>query len=265
MGIAKGAAGPRVRGPNNSTPARREQLARAVMLERWPIHAAVDLEGLTPVAGGFGFVCTPCGATNVLAPVPGAGPDEVPAPQAPAEAPAPSAPAPAPSPPLPPGMTECPKCAHRQYEHDACHRCGLDLERFRSGKLQALLDPLAGHPLADELRARWAALSGQLDDTQGHRDFIALCAEHGLLEFAGQCYRKAAAGREEDARVTAYRERVIQAALVRVGQLEGRAQAVLNTRVKSLILVAVLAFIFLAFAIGFWLMSRYQTQWQAAG
>ena len=52
---------------------------------------------------------------------------------------------------------------------------------------------------------------------------------------------------------------------MKVGRLEARAQRVMSTRLKNLLVVAVLAFIFLAFAVGLWLLSRYQTQWQAAG
>ncbi|MCA9545572.1 MAG: hypothetical protein KC613_14305 [Myxococcales bacterium] len=237
---------------------------------------AVDLDGLKPVEGGFGFDCPHCAAVNVLAPVaaepspeartasPAAPPEPARASEAvPAEPPA--APEPDRAEPLPPGMTECPKCAHRQYDDDACHRCGLDFARYRAGQARGLLDPLAGHPLADTLRRRWAELSQRLDDEQGHRDFIGLCAEHKLLEYAGQCYRKAAAGRPEDPRITAYREKVIQAALVRVGRLEARAQRVVSNRLRGMLVVGVVAFIFLAFAVGLWLLSRYQTQWQAAG
>lgn len=119
------------------------------------------------------------------------------------------------------------------------------------------LDPLAEHPAGEAIRARWAALREHLDDTEGHRAFIQLCVEQNLLEYAGSCYRRLTPhGALEDARVTAYRERVVKAALVRIATVEGRRTEQLGTRLRGLIVLTFVALIFLAFAVGYWLLSR---------
>ena len=221
-------------------------------------ETTAEVEGLVPLEGGFGFVCPACARPQVLAPIapipaqiPAPAEARIPAPvqaRIPATAPA-AAPAPEalqevtpPRPPRvgpPPGQVACPKCGHWQADPGFCHRCGLDLVRASQGTVSLPGDPLKGHPLADHARSAWARIADQIEDREAHRAFISLCAEHGLLEFAGQCYRRASADAQglpgggpvlepEDAewaarralietRLAEYRQRVVQAAMARIG------------------------------------------------
>lgn len=223
--------------------------------------------GLDAVPGGFGFECAECGETNVLAPVVQPAPDE---PEPDARSSDETGSPPDPRPPAErragdPGLVTCPKCGHEQRDPDACHRCGLMFSRARARGLRFDDDPLEGHPAADSIRARWAALAEDLDDVEGHHAFIRMCAESNLLEYAGTCYRRLAERHAEDERVAGYRQRVIQAALIRVGSLEQQATDRVNTRLRGLLVLAVGALIVLGFAVGYYLLMRYQTSWQAHG
>lgn len=217
--------------------------------------ASADVERLEAVPGGFGFTCGACTHVNVLAPVA-------------APAPAPAGPAPATPPPAPralqPGEVECPKCGHGQRDPEACHRCGLVFARARDGRFDG--DPLAGHPAAEAIRQRWEALSADLDDAEGHHAFIRMCAEADLLEYAGQCYRRLGRGAaaEEDARVASYRQRVMQAALARMGRVERKAVAG-DKRLRNLVLLTLAALILLGFAVGYYLLARHQAGMQLNG
>ncbi|MCB9549299.1 MAG: hypothetical protein H6706_26140 [Myxococcales bacterium] len=202
-----------------------------------------DRDGLEALPGGFGFTCQVCGEATILAP----------------RDPAPRAAAPAPE----SGVT-CPKCGHHQDDAEACHRCGLLFALAASGQV-VLSDPLAGRPEAEGLRARWADLAGRLDDEAGHRAFIELCAAANALEFAGQCYRRLTPpGGEEDERVADYRQRVIKAAMARVGLLEQRALG-RQSRLRGLFILTLAALIVLGFAIGYYLLTRHQARWQLNG
>lgn len=195
-----------------------------------------DLGGLVPVPGGFGYTCA-CGHVNVLAPV--VAPRAEPAAEGPEDEPA----------------VTCPKCGHRQDDARACHRCGLVFAKAVAGRFDD--DALGDHPLADSLRARWAELRTNLDDQAGHKAFIRTCAEANLMEFAGLCYRRL--GGREDPRVTAYRDQVIAAALARVGAIETRATEVMTSRLRTLLVLGVAAFIVMGLAIGYYLLAKTST------
>lgn len=237
-------------------------------------HAA-DLDRLDAVEGGFGFACPRCGSINVVAPA-GEAPrspadDRSPAAEGPdADEPSTVAAAVAPAPESdrgpPPGTVECPKCQHWQPTGDqACHRCGLMFAYAATGRARLPGDPLEGHPAAEAIRRKWAALSADLDDTDGHRAFISLCAEADLLEYAGYCYRKLAArSRDADPRVVAYRQRVLEAAMARVGRVEQRVDAQ-TRRLRTMVILLVAALIVFILAFGYYLLTRYQVTRQYEG
>lgn len=214
--------------------------------------------GLDAVAGGFGFVCGVCDAVNVLAPVMAepARQDAAPGPRV-AEAPA----------PLGPGEIACPKCGNVQRDPKACHTCGLVFAKVDADLARRFArDPLEGHPAGARIRARWAELAGDLDDEEAHRGFIRLCAETDLLEYAGQCYRRLTApGQPEDPRVAAYRQRVLAAAMAAVGRLERKQTTHDSGKLRGLIALTFGALVLLGFAVGLYLLSRYQKYWQADG
>jgi hypothetical protein len=126
-------------------------------------------------------------------------------------------------------------------------------------------DPLTGNSSATLLRARWAVLEANLDDKDGHHAFIVLCGEVQALEFAGRCYRRLSDRDAEDERIASYRQRVIQAALLRAGRLETKAANFAKGRVRSLIVLLFGALVVLGFAVGYYLLTRYQVFWQHNG
>lgn len=133
-----------------------------------------------------------------------------------------------------------------------------------TGRARLPGDPLAGHPAADAIRRKWAGLSVDLDDADGHHAFIGLCAEADLLEYAGFCYRKLAAGRRGDERIAAYRQRVLDAAMARVGRLERRVDTE-TRRLRNLVVLLVAAVIVFILAFGYYLLTRYQVTRQIEG
>ncbi len=225
--------------------------------------AASDRQGLDALPGGFGFECPGCGHGNVLAPMaPPAAPP--PAPRADAGEAAPSATPPEPDDrgefDLPEGMSACPKCGHVQRDADACHRCGLMFSLVASGRAAFSTDPLEGHPSAKELRELWGRLKKDLDDDEGHRRFVERCSLEDALEFAGDCYRRLTSpGQPEDPRVGAYRQRVIAAAMARVGD-HGRRMERAERKVGRLVVLLVAAIILLGFLVGYYVITRQQTR-----
>ena len=218
-------------------------------------------EGLDALPGGFGFTCPHCQHANILAPMSGVA-------RVDAEAPAPeAAPAAEPTPvSLPAGWVLCPKCGEGQPDHPSCRRCGLDFAKAASGLARFSADPIAGHRMEARLRARWVELAGALDDDAGHRDFVRLCAELELLEFAGYCYRSLTPpGHEETQRVAVLRQRVITAAMAQVGRVEARATERDAGRLRGLVVAAFGALLVLGFAVGYYLLARYQTTAQLGG
>ena len=158
-------------------------------------------------------------------------------------------------------MHTCPKCGHAQSDAKACHRCGLDFERARSGRAVFPADPLTGHPLRAVLTERWAALSKTLDDTHAHHAFIELCAAQDALDFAGQAYRQLTPpGAFEDPRVTALRERVLKSAVARAAVSLGAShpgqRAERQARLARSVTLLVASLIMLTFAAGYWVLSR---------
>lgn len=247
-------------------------------------QVSVDLDRLDAVEGGFGFVCPRCAATAVLAPAaagPAAslagprgdgrpdGPGRVDAMPAAATGARLSSPARSPSPSSHvaiEGLVECPKCGHRQPPGaDACHRCGLMFAYAATGRARLPGDPLDGHPAAASIRARWQALAADLDDTRAHHDFIRMCAESDLLEFAGQSYRRLADTLPEDERVAALRQQVLKAAMARVGQVGERAVSADRSRMRRWLALVVAALVLLVFAFGYYLLTRYQITRQFDG
>jgi hypothetical protein len=150
-----------------------------------------------------------------------------------------------------------------------------------TGRARLPSDPLAGHPAAAGMRARWEALAADLDDAAGHQAFIRGCAEAGLLEFAGQSYRRLADLWPEDERVAGFRQQVLQAAMARIGvELpgslpgrlsarsaggSGRGRAVDHTRMRRLVALLIAAVVLLIFAVGYYLLTRYQVARQFDG
>lgn len=230
-----------------------------------------DLERLDTVPGGFGFVCLACGEVAVLAPAVaghqrggddddrrngghsdgrGDGANISARDAARAE----------------PARVECPKCSHRQPPGDeACHRCGLMFAYAATGRARLPVDPLEGHPAAETIRARWAALAADLDDRAGHQAFIGLCAEADLLEFAGASYRRLADEHPDDTRVADYRQQVLKAAMARVGRAGQRALSADRNRMRRLLALLVAALVLLVLAFGYYLLTRYQVARQFDG
>ncbi|MCA9538662.1 MAG: hypothetical protein KC620_07220 [Myxococcales bacterium] len=232
------------------------------------VHCEADneVEGLAAVEGGFGFACATCARVSVLAPIAASTPAPTPAPAAAKTSTPPPRATPPPDERPPPGQIECPKCSLWQPERTrACRRCGLVFAFAATGRARLPGDPLAGHPLAERLRAEWTRLRENLDDEEGHRAFVRLCAENDALEFAGQCYRRTHGLHDEDPRIAAHRQKVMVAAMSRVGRLEQRATEETRARVRQLIMLTVAAFILAAFAFGYYLLTRYQVLRQHDG
>ncbi len=238
-------------------------------------HGA-DLDRLDAVQGGFGFGCPACGVVNVLAPAGATGPADASAvstgstaeaePAVEPTAASSTAPASAHQVGPPPGTVECPKCQHWQPGGDqACHRCGLMFAYAATGRARLPGDPLEGHPAAETIRRKWDALADDLDDTEGHHGFIRLCAEADLLEYAGFCYRKLAArSRGADPRLAGYRQRVLEAAMARVGRMEQRIDGQ-TRRLRTLVILLVAALIVFILAFGYYLLTKYQLTRQYEG
>ena len=157
----------------------------------------------------------------------------------------------------------CPKCGLTRGDAVACPRCGLSFAKLKAGRARLPAGSMGrgGNPaMRAHLEARWLEIASQLDDTKTHRAFIQLCAQHGMLAFAGQRYRDLTApGAPESDRVKALRERVLQAAIASMGR-PARAQprATLDRR-RSLILLSAGALLMLALAVGYYLASNAMT------
>jgi len=223
-----------------------------------------DLDRLDAVTGGFGFACGSCGVVNVVAPAGHESPSEA--------EPAPSADTRVRRPPAahltdvtpPPGTVECPKCQYWQPTgQSACHRCGLMFAYAATGRARLPGDPLEGHPAEQTIRRRWQALAADLDDVEGHRAFIQMCAEADLLEYAGVCYRRLAA-RSADPRIAEHRQRVLEAAMARVGRIKQRVD-VDTRRLRNLIVLLVAALIVCILAFGYYLLTKHQVSRQFEG
>jgi hypothetical protein len=117
--------------------------------------------------------------------------------------------APPPS-PLAPGepATTCPKCKHRQRNHESCDRCGLVFERWDPDRARAPTDEAA--------EALWGSVDRAWDDDACHRAFTEYCSLMGLYAYAAQQYGGA---REIDGR----RERAVS----EIARLTAIAQSVL--------------------------------------
>lgn len=161
-----------------------------------------------------------------------------------------------------PTARSCPKCGWRQPQlNRECHRCGLDLVRWAQGQIQLPAQELAHHPMLPVAQQAWAKAEAALDDAATHHAFIRLCAQHDLLEFAGQRYRELAERAthpQAAAQIAAYRQRVLQAAFAQLKPL-AQAQEFSPQRMRTWILWLAFAALFAAFAVGLYLFSQYQT------
>ncbi|MEZ4466515.1 MAG: hypothetical protein R3F43_19200 [bacterium] len=84
-------------------------------------------------------------------------------------------------------------------------------------------------------------------------------------KFAGQCYRTLTPpGADEDERVADYRQRVIKAAMARMGLLEQRVVRQ-QSNLRSLVVLTLAALIVLGFAVGYYLLTRHQARFQFNG
>ncbi|MFN3201683.1 MAG: hypothetical protein ACE366_24985 [Bradymonadia bacterium] len=145
----------------------------------------------------------------------------------------------------------CSKCGHTQSAPAPCHRCGFDFEK---------------HPAPDRgsadghqgLEAQWEQLSTRLDDAEGHEAFIKACAIAGQLEFAGQRYRDLDP-QGLDARVNAYRQRVLNVALARLAPLSSDRDP-RKDRLRVLLLMLFGAVLLLAFTAGIYYAGRAMEQ-----
>lgn len=135
----------------------------------------------------------------------------------------------------------CPKCGHEQVAPAPCHRCGFDFERHEA--------PLGGgEPPPQALLDQWDQLHAQLDDTEAHHAFIQACAIADQLEFAGRSYQRLdPLGRDE--RISAYRQRVLNAALARLAPTATQRDPD-RDRLRVLLLLLFGALILLAFTAG---------------
>ena len=158
---------------------------------------------------------------------------------------------------------KCPKCKWpKAAEDDACPRCGLVPKAANPKQLERWNNPLRGHPLEKELPARWDMLKTDWSNEEGHRQFIAMCASHRLLTFAGSCYREALDADPENEKAAEYRQKVIQAALVEAGHLDQKISQMTASSKKGLATFLTGAFLLLLFACAYYFITQSQTAWQ---
>ena len=157
----------------------------------------------------------------------------------------------------------CPKCGYENtLSAKACHRCGLNFAFASRRGISGGRDGLEGNPAANEIRDKWTRLKVDLDNRSGHADFIQFCVMNGALQFAGTRYRELMDAHPEDERIATYRDRVIAAALAHSGRLETRAKEMVNSRLRSLLVLLFGALVLLGFAIGYYLLTGTQDFWQ---
>ena len=156
----------------------------------------------------------------------------------------------------------CPKCELPRAEGmRACPRCGLDFDKHRRGRTRWLdARPRATSPARAVVEARWEQLRNELDDEDAHRAFIQLCAQQDMLDLAGQFYREAERTTDHPG-VAGYRERVLKAAMARLGQVtRGSLDAETTLRRRTLITLTFGAVLVLLLAVGYLLASRAMTK-----
>ena len=231
-------------------------------------NAVSDVAALVELNGQFGFICRDCGAHNTvelggttplesrgIVPVTDDVTHDEDHPLEPIHRPV--------EPDLNPPSQKCPKCGYdNPLNVRACHRCGLNFAYASRQGYSHSRDGLVGNPAADALRERWARLKDDLDNVQGHGEFIQLCAMNGALQYAGTRYRELGDADPEDDRIATYRDRVIAAALAHSGRLETRAKDMVNNRLRSLLVLLFGALVLLGFAIGYYLLTGSQNFWQ---
>jgi len=108
---------------------------------------------------------------------------------------------------LPP--VKCPKCAHRQYDEHACHRCGLVFAMVdASDRPWERLEPHQ-EARAPEARTLWSAVEATPGDASVHVAFVDYCRQNDLLGFAARQYRHWMADHPNDALSRSYLDRVV--------------------------------------------------------
>ncbi|MGC6417133.1 MAG: hypothetical protein ACON3Z_08440 [Bradymonadia bacterium] len=216
--------------------------------------------------GQFVLPCAACGHEVVIGPVPTredhSGREDVAAAQTASAEPALAEPAELKESRRATGL-ECPKC---RWPKDGwqrpCPRCGLDPSVADPDKLDAWSNPLANHPLEDELRRQWAEVSQDWSDEAAHKQFIALCAAQRLLTYAGACYRDALASDPYNEKAHEYRQKVIQAALAEAGRFDEKFDRIRETSKRGLSTLMTGALLILVFAIAYYIITKSHHAWQ---
>ena len=230
-------------------------------------HTVSDVAALVEIDGQFCFICRECGVQNTVQL--GAASSQTAldshietenekdgdaeqtyTPPPPSESPGPF-------------TQRCPKCGYENtLTAKACHRCGLNFAFASRRGISSGRDGLEGNPAADEIRDKWTRLKVDLDNRSAHADFIQFCVMNGALQFAGTRYRELMDAHPEDERIASYRDCVIAAALAHSGRLETRAKEMVNSRLRSLLVLLFGALVLLGFAIGYYLLTGTQDFWQ---
>jgi hypothetical protein len=175
------------------------------------------------------FACGRCGAEVALgapAAVPPAG-GEGPVVEPPVTAKAPGAAAPdsAAAGVAPPGAAldvadlppvKCPKCGHRQYDDEACHKCGLVFKNAERRRPWEEI-PLEKRASVARVDTAWAKLMSGPRTTGEHDAFCEACLRAGVLDHGIRLYRLHLADHPDDA-----------AAAAALAKLAAQAQAVIK-------------------------------------
>lgn len=168
-----------------------------------------------------------------------------------------SAPVPAPlaSRPIEEGLppVKCPKCAHRQDDEYACHKCGLVFGLIEEGKHPwEDVEPLKRSAVraASEL---WDAVLASPADRGRHEAFVLYAAEHAISAWAATRYRHYLAdypsdeiAQEFSARTVANAQAVVS---VMTPSVEKMGHAVKQWRTAMMVLVTLVMIVLAAWIV----------------